>query len=808
MDDFERRLASRLSAYERSVPLTDAPAVAPRHVPTTWAWAGIAGVLVLAVTVGLVGSRLLTGVRPSGDGVVTSLSWESYRFVEGATVADVAAVGNRLIATGGLSIGADGDQQMPAAWYSDDGGIEWNAASVQNPRSPSPGTQHGVGSIVQGNGLLLATDVYVYASNTFAASDAVWTSTDNGVTWELVGAIAGTPRAVAAAEDRFVAIGTDQNRNVVSWQSEDGRVWVPVGISGIDDGAYISDLAFGGDQLIAVGSQQPTDESGPTPTAWTSVDGRTWTASPIDSHAKGGAMTVQVSEAGAVVTGDTDAEGTSIPTLWRSGPNRSWTSEAIRPSTSWPAYAGDITSNSLGELVRLTTTARIPPGLVGDELWFVPSGARDFASDQQLHETVSAIAALPDRFIAISVCKGDYLPCTATVSIGTPASSDATPAVEPSSESQAPTSSGTLSPAPSPASPSPTASPTAIDPRRDVSIIDQAPESYVSALVTTETRQFAVGRRDNHAAIWTSSDFDTWSRVEPPPPAVADWPGTVNLRDAAVRGDTIVAVGAQYNVDYGRPLILVSNGGDEWQSATLPDPETCASIETVVATATGFIAGGALCPTAEETQTAAIWVSADGLEWHRASVADAAGGAIVDIAYSLQWPDRIVAVGSVSESSESHARAWGSSDDEKWEALWSVSDPSSFESIAAVDNDLYVGGYIGSFRSHKPAVWHLTAGGPASVDIPGLDCCGSVASMATDGHGVMAVVTPSDPAGGMPQYLYGSVERGWNVARTLVDRLVMRQIVQTTFGPVVIGTLDTWDGVPVAHSLPVVDIGP
>ena len=79
MDDFERRLASRLSAYEQSVSVPDPLSVNP--APHRRAWAAVAMVVVLAVGIGLVGSRLLSGVRPVGNGPVPSrlLSGTIYR---------------------------------------------------------------------------------------------------------------------------------------------------------------------------------------------------------------------------------------------------------------------------------------------------------------------------------------------------------------------------------------------------------------------------------------------------------------------------------------------------------------------------------------------------------------------------------------------------------------------------------------------------------------------------------------------------------------------------------------------------------
>ena len=111
---------------------------------------------------------------------------------------------------------------------------------------------------------------------------AVWTSGD-GISWseQLLGGNAGAGLVVAGA-GRTVVVASG-----ASWWSADGRTWVPasrppvIRTAGWWGGGLGSVIATGAG-FVAVGGDLSTGADSATTRAWTSSDGDTWTASPLD----------------------------------------------------------------------------------------------------------------------------------------------------------------------------------------------------------------------------------------------------------------------------------------------------------------------------------------------------------------------------------------------------------------------------------------------------------------------------------------------------------------------------------------------
>ena len=173
-------------------------------------------------------------------------------------------------------------------------------------------------------------------------ADTTWQQVGTEVTGPVVGL-----SDIAAIGSGLVAAGfnpgEDFRQDGVILMSQDGVSWVRVGVTdpALTTGtALIDTIIEGGPGLIAVGrscedNSFPCD-AGPFPTAWTSVDGSSWTRSVVEAEI--GDMTdVVVSDSGLVAAGSVtefDEEGVlwTRPTVWISDDgvewSRTWQGEA------------------------------------------------------------------------------------------------------------------------------------------------------------------------------------------------------------------------------------------------------------------------------------------------------------------------------------------------------------------------------------------------------------------------------------------------------------------------------------------------
>jgi hypothetical protein len=220
-----------------------------------------------------------------------------------------------------------------------------------------------------------------------------------------------------------------------------------------------------------------------------------------------------------------------------------------------------------------------------------------------------------------------------------------------------------------------------------------------------------VGMRGRWTAIaWTSDDADHWSLE-----SIDEAPGSfaVSLAVGPGSGGRIVAGGRSGS----RPVTWDSTDGRTWTRRSVPtigDSATWERIVTVLATDTGFIAGGSAGPELGDRH-ARFWRSADGATWEPVPDDPAfAGAEVVAIA---QRGSGFVAVGRLGTGQRaSGSIAWTSTDGNTWRrsaspdlatGLVAAVAAAPDGSLVAVGSDLDERAAL-VWRSQDGATWELT----------------------------------------------------------------------------------------------------
>ncbi|NNF52998.1 MAG: hypothetical protein HKN03_01005 [Acidimicrobiales bacterium] len=135
----------------------------------------------------------------------------------------------------------------------------------------------------------------------------------------------------------------------------------------------------------------------------------------------------------------------------------------------------------------------------------------------------------------------------------------------------------------------------------------------------------------NNAAVWTSVDGFTWSRVSRDEPVFSDGGNPVMLSVTA-GGPGLVAVGADsWLPELARTPVWTSPDGFTW--TRVPDDETVrGSMTSVTAGGPGLVAVGSDRIGSDTSEATAVWTSVDGIKWSRVPHDDAVFG---------KWPDWI-----------------------------------------------------------------------------------------------------------------------------------------------------------------------
>jgi hypothetical protein len=175
------------------------------------------------------------------------------------------------------------------------------------------------------------------------------------------------------------------------------------------------------------------------------------------------------------------------------------------------------------------------------------------------------------------------------------------------------------------------------------------------------------------AAAWTSPDAASWSLH----PIDAD-PFSFAVSVATGADGTLAAVGRSGS----QPIAWTSSDGATWQQNAVPTlghDGIAERMTTIVAGASGFVAGGSLGPELFDRH-ARFWTSADGASWQPVPD-DPVAFANAEVRSITRLHDGFVAVGVVGTAQQATAAvAWTSPDGSHWTRV----DDASFAGAVAV----------------------------------------------------------------------------------------------------------------------------
>jgi len=217
-------------------------------------------------------------VWASADGETwEAVTSEALEAPDDQSATGIVRLDETLVVVGSDDTGGDVD---PAVWTSADEGLTWERVSL-DPDLGGPGDQF-MRRVVEVEGGLVAVGYDEKASGRDQDMTA-WTSTD-GVIWltsdtrGFAGPQAQEARTVAVLSGLAFAAGsetTEGDQDAAVWRF-DGAAWIQIGAPGLRSSGNqrINEMVAGGPGLIAVGVD---DASGTSQAAvWTSTDGEDW----------------------------------------------------------------------------------------------------------------------------------------------------------------------------------------------------------------------------------------------------------------------------------------------------------------------------------------------------------------------------------------------------------------------------------------------------------------------------------------------------------------------------------------------------
>lgn len=312
----------------------------------------------------------------------------------------------------------------------------------------------------------------------------------------------------------------------------------------------------------------------------------------------------------------------------------------------------------------------------------------------------------------------------------------------------------------------------------------------------------AVGSAGSEAAVWTSEDGWSWSRVE----ASGDVFGDRLMNSVIAGGPGLVAVGSGPQ----GAAVWTSVDGLDWSLVEdelgVFGSDGSSYMSTVVAAGPGLVAAGS--DRSGGMGTGAVWTSAEGLEWSRlAGDTDMFGGDGHHEVLSLTvGGPGLVAVGYQHpvESNRHRAAVWTSVDGLSWSRVphdrsafggW---DEREMHSITSGGSGLVAVGVNGPGNTARAAVWTSEDGrgwSPVTAEgMTGAPLGQMMSQVISSPAGLVAVGGPSWDAEGPAVVWISRDGADWSPvphSHGVFGRsgaLVIHSIAETSFGLVAVGT--------------------
>ena len=268
-----------------------------------------------------------------------------------------------------------------------------------------------------------------------------------------------------------------------------------------------------------------------------------------------------------------------------------------------------------------------------------------------------------------------------------------------------------------------------------------------------------VSESDLDAAVWTSTDGISWSRV-PGDEAVFGGEGGQAMTSVTAGGPGLVAVGTEVSESDLDAAVWTSTDGISW--SRVPGDEAVfggeggQAMTSVTAGGPGLVAVGTEGPI--KNSDAAVWTSTDGITWSRIPHDEAVfgGGGNQSMTSVTAGGPGLVAVGTDASNDDGDPAVWTSTDGITWsrvphEAVFGGedrelmgADRQSMESVTAGGPGLVAVGFEGSFSNSDAAVWTSPDGitwsrVPHDDEVFGGRFSQSMESVTAGGPGLVAV---------------------------------------------------------------------
>lgn len=217
-------------------------------------------------------------------------------------------------------------------------------------------------------------------------------------------------------------------------------------------------------------------------------------------------------------------------------------------------------------------------------------------------------------------------------------------------------------------------------------------------LVAVGWESVATGGSAERGFAWTSPDGVTWSPSDAEPSFVGS-----RLLAVTLGAERILTLGAA--ADGSLRAWTSSDGGRSWQAGTPPEAPVGSSVSSVVWTGNYFVAVGEYLAA---VRSPGVWVSPDATTWTRAT-AGLEDGAVADLAVTASGG--LVAVGT---SDADEAAVWLSADGLDWSRVPTPPDGRGLVAVAAGTADIAAAsgqpGPASVWRSEDGQSWERDAG--------------------------------------------------------------------------------------------------